>query len=162
MIRTRHHGELLVGAAEIVETGDEAFPYIIAAPTMRVPHVLRIHGQSLSRGARSPVDDQARDHQRRPVRRRAGVVAGAIRRVSRIRHRRREGRPQHVRASGATGHRRCDGPTVTSQPPGTTPPGDINRCILTSWAKSTCKLFYSNMFGTLTLCGTFRLIHSAW
>jgi len=40
MIRTRHHGELLVGAAEIVETGDEAFPYIIAAPTMRVPHVL--------------------------------------------------------------------------------------------------------------------------
>ena len=39
-IRVRHHGELLVGAADIVETGDEAFPYVIAAPTMRVPHVL--------------------------------------------------------------------------------------------------------------------------
>lgn len=36
-IRKRHHGELLVGAAEIVETGDSAIPYLIAAPTMRVP-----------------------------------------------------------------------------------------------------------------------------
>ena len=40
LIRSRHHGELLVGAAEIAETEDEAFPFIIAAPTMRVPHVL--------------------------------------------------------------------------------------------------------------------------
>lgn len=39
-IKRRHHGELLVGAAEIVETGDEAFPFVIAAPTMRVPMVL--------------------------------------------------------------------------------------------------------------------------
>jgi O-acetyl-ADP-ribose deacetylase (regulator of RNase III) len=40
-IRERHHGELLVGAAEIVETGDADIPYLIAAPTMRVPMVLR-------------------------------------------------------------------------------------------------------------------------
>lgn len=39
-IRERHHGELLVGAAEIVETDDVTVPYIIAAPTMRVPMVL--------------------------------------------------------------------------------------------------------------------------
>src|SRR5262245_26450501 len=29
-----HHGELLVGAAEIVETGSGAHPFMIAAPTM--------------------------------------------------------------------------------------------------------------------------------
>lgn len=40
-IRQAHHGELLVGAAEIVETGDEAIPFLIAAPTMRVPMILR-------------------------------------------------------------------------------------------------------------------------
>ncbi len=37
----RHHGELLVGAADIVATGDRRIPYLIAAPTMRVPMVLR-------------------------------------------------------------------------------------------------------------------------
>jgi O-acetyl-ADP-ribose deacetylase (regulator of RNase III) len=40
MIRTRHHGELLVGSAEIVDTGELRIPYVIAAPTMRVPMVL--------------------------------------------------------------------------------------------------------------------------
>lgn len=40
-IRTHHHGELLVGTAEIVETKNEEIPYLIAAPTMRVPMVLR-------------------------------------------------------------------------------------------------------------------------
>ena len=40
LIRTRHHGELLVGAAEIVETGHPRIPFVIAAPTMRVPMVL--------------------------------------------------------------------------------------------------------------------------
>jgi len=40
LIRTRHHGELLVGAAEIVETGQLRIPYLIAAPTMRVPMIL--------------------------------------------------------------------------------------------------------------------------
>jgi O-acetyl-ADP-ribose deacetylase (regulator of RNase III) len=34
----RHHaGELVVGNALIVETGDTAIPYLFAAPTMRVP-----------------------------------------------------------------------------------------------------------------------------
>jgi O-acetyl-ADP-ribose deacetylase (regulator of RNase III) len=41
VIRERHSGELLVGAAEIVETGSASIPYLIAAPTMRVPMVLR-------------------------------------------------------------------------------------------------------------------------
>jgi O-acetyl-ADP-ribose deacetylase (regulator of RNase III) len=41
MIRTRHHGELLVGAAEVVHTDSASFPFLIAAPTMRVPMVLR-------------------------------------------------------------------------------------------------------------------------
>jgi O-acetyl-ADP-ribose deacetylase (regulator of RNase III) len=41
LIRTHHHGELLVGAAEIVETGDGRIPFLIAAPTMRVPMILR-------------------------------------------------------------------------------------------------------------------------
>jgi O-acetyl-ADP-ribose deacetylase (regulator of RNase III) len=40
-IKARHHGELLVGAAEIVETAHEAIPFLIAAPTMRVPMILR-------------------------------------------------------------------------------------------------------------------------
>jgi len=40
VIYEHHHGELLVGAAEIVETGDERIPYLVAAPTMRVPMAL--------------------------------------------------------------------------------------------------------------------------
>jgi O-acetyl-ADP-ribose deacetylase (regulator of RNase III) len=40
-IRERHHGELLVGAAEIVETDHPRITYVIAAPTMRVPTILR-------------------------------------------------------------------------------------------------------------------------
>ncbi len=40
-IRTRHHGELLVGQAEIVETDNPDLPFLIAAPTMRVPMILR-------------------------------------------------------------------------------------------------------------------------
>ncbi|RYG66174.1 Appr-1-p processing protein [bacterium] len=40
LILNEHHGELLVGAAEIVET-EAAIPYLIAAPTMRVPMILR-------------------------------------------------------------------------------------------------------------------------
>jgi len=41
LIREKHHGELLVGAAEIVETGSSALPFLIAAPTMRVPMILQ-------------------------------------------------------------------------------------------------------------------------
>lgn len=40
-IHTRHHGELLVGAAEIVETDNADLPFLVAAPTMRVPTILR-------------------------------------------------------------------------------------------------------------------------
>jgi O-acetyl-ADP-ribose deacetylase (regulator of RNase III) len=40
-IGTRHHGELLVGQAEIVPTDDARIPFVIAAPTMRVPMILR-------------------------------------------------------------------------------------------------------------------------
>lgn len=41
LIREKHHGELLVGAAEIVETNSPGLPYLIAAPTMRVPMILQ-------------------------------------------------------------------------------------------------------------------------
>ena len=41
LIQTRHHGELLVGSAEVVYTDDPSFPFVIAAPTMRVPMILR-------------------------------------------------------------------------------------------------------------------------
>jgi O-acetyl-ADP-ribose deacetylase (regulator of RNase III) len=40
LIRSVHKGELLVGAAEIVETDNLRIPYLIAAPTMRVPMIL--------------------------------------------------------------------------------------------------------------------------
>jgi O-acetyl-ADP-ribose deacetylase (regulator of RNase III) len=33
----RHHGELPVGTAEIVSTGDPRWPLLVVAPTMRVP-----------------------------------------------------------------------------------------------------------------------------
>jgi O-acetyl-ADP-ribose deacetylase (regulator of RNase III) len=36
----RHQGELVVGAADIVSTGDERIPHFVLAPTMRVPMVL--------------------------------------------------------------------------------------------------------------------------
>jgi O-acetyl-ADP-ribose deacetylase (regulator of RNase III) len=41
LIANKHHGELLVGAAEIVDTDHPRIPYLIAAPTMRVPMILR-------------------------------------------------------------------------------------------------------------------------
>ena len=41
LIRKRHHGELLVGAAGIVPTDDARIPFLVAAPTMRVPMILR-------------------------------------------------------------------------------------------------------------------------
>jgi O-acetyl-ADP-ribose deacetylase (regulator of RNase III) len=37
MIRAAWDGELPVGCAVIVETGDRAIPYLVSAPTMRVP-----------------------------------------------------------------------------------------------------------------------------
>lgn len=40
-IYDRHAGELLVGQADIVETGDAHIPFLIVAPTMRVPMALR-------------------------------------------------------------------------------------------------------------------------
>ncbi|MCX6714600.1 MAG: macro domain-containing protein [Candidatus Uhrbacteria bacterium] len=39
-IELKHHGELLVGQAEMIATSNASFPYLIAAPTMRVPMVL--------------------------------------------------------------------------------------------------------------------------
>ena len=39
-IKQLHHGELLVGAADIVATEHPNIPYLIAAPTMRVPMIL--------------------------------------------------------------------------------------------------------------------------
>ena len=39
-IQTKHYGELLIGQAEIVETDKQNIPFLIAAPTMRVPMTL--------------------------------------------------------------------------------------------------------------------------
>ena len=39
-IRKKHEGELLVGMAEILGTGNKKIPYIVCAPTMRVPMVI--------------------------------------------------------------------------------------------------------------------------
>ena len=33
----RHHGEMPVGSAEVVETNDARWPFLVVAPTMRVP-----------------------------------------------------------------------------------------------------------------------------
>jgi O-acetyl-ADP-ribose deacetylase (regulator of RNase III) len=41
LIQTKHHGELLVGTAEIVTTDHPKIPYVISAPTMRVPMILK-------------------------------------------------------------------------------------------------------------------------
>ena len=40
-IKIKHNGELIVGNAEVVETGHTKIPYLIAAPTMRVPMILK-------------------------------------------------------------------------------------------------------------------------
>ena len=36
-LKDEHHGELPVGQATIVDTFDEAIPYLVSAPTMRIP-----------------------------------------------------------------------------------------------------------------------------
>ncbi len=40
IIRQKHHGELLIGMAELIPTDHLHIPYVIAAPTMRVPMIL--------------------------------------------------------------------------------------------------------------------------
>jgi O-acetyl-ADP-ribose deacetylase (regulator of RNase III) len=37
LIKQKHHGELLVGQADIIRTDNSDIPFLIAAPTMRVP-----------------------------------------------------------------------------------------------------------------------------
>jgi len=37
ILRNEHFGELPVGTAVVVETGDDTFPYLVSAPTMRTP-----------------------------------------------------------------------------------------------------------------------------
>lgn len=40
LIQAKYHGELLVGMADMVETHNSKIPYLISAPTMRVPMIL--------------------------------------------------------------------------------------------------------------------------
>jgi O-acetyl-ADP-ribose deacetylase (regulator of RNase III) len=40
-IKEKHNGELLVGQAILIETGFSGIPYLISAPTMRVPMILK-------------------------------------------------------------------------------------------------------------------------
>ena len=58
LIRDRHYGELVVGAAEIVDTDNPRIPYLIAAPTMRVPDPAR-QRQPIPRSASGAPFDQA-------------------------------------------------------------------------------------------------------
>lgn len=53
LIKTDHHGELLVGTAEVVDTDDSNIPFLIAAPTMRVPMILKdsVHPYLAARAA---------------------------------------------------------------------------------------------------------------
>ena len=37
VVLDKYHGEMPVGAAEVVETGDARWKYLVAAPTMRIP-----------------------------------------------------------------------------------------------------------------------------
>lgn len=41
LIKEKHHGELLIGQADIVETDNLQIPFMISAPTMRVPMILK-------------------------------------------------------------------------------------------------------------------------
>lgn len=41
VIKKKYHGELLVGQAEIVESNNLQIPFVISAPTMRVPMILK-------------------------------------------------------------------------------------------------------------------------
>lgn len=41
MISERHAGELVVGCADVVATGDSQIPHLVVAPTMRVPMILK-------------------------------------------------------------------------------------------------------------------------
>jgi O-acetyl-ADP-ribose deacetylase (regulator of RNase III) len=48
VIVERHHGEMLVGAADLVETGHAGIPYMIVAPTMRVSNGVGRLGERVS------------------------------------------------------------------------------------------------------------------
>lgn len=41
IIKNKYYGEILVGQAELVESGNIDYPYLIVAPTMRVPCDIR-------------------------------------------------------------------------------------------------------------------------
>ena len=91
VIVDKYHGELPVGVAEIVETGDERWPYLVAAPTMRIPesvhgtlnaylafHAILVAVENFNRQARPPghrfarllrPGDGRRRHEPRPLRR---------------------------------------------------------------------------------------------
>jgi O-acetyl-ADP-ribose deacetylase (regulator of RNase III) len=66
-IRGCHGGELLVGQADIVPTGHAAIPYLIAAPTMRVPMPLgrSIHPYLAARAVFLLAGQPVADHVRR-------------------------------------------------------------------------------------------------
>lgn len=37
LIMDKHHGEMHVGVAEVIETGKPSYPFLVCAPTMRIP-----------------------------------------------------------------------------------------------------------------------------
>lgn len=105
LIRSRHHGELLVGLAELVETDDARIPFLIAAPTMRVPMILRDTVNPYLAVVRRLAAVAARG---RPVGELRGVARGVRRRDGRVPgagHRGRSGRHPHLCSPGARGDR---------------------------------------------------------
>ena len=98
-----HHGELLVGAAEVVETDNPDLPFLIAAPTMRVPTISARQCQPISRRAGGASAGHARHIHARHLRRGARGRLYRDGGLSRSRHRSGTDRSQHVCASGAGG-----------------------------------------------------------
>jgi hypothetical protein len=119
-IRQRHHGELVVGTAEIVEIDHPQITYLIAAPTMRVPMILRdtVNPYLAARAAlvlirHGVFPDGSLAGEPDQPRCRDGRFPGA-------RYRRWSGEPEHVRTAG-TGRDRGGRPRRGRVP------GDVGR-----------------------------------
>jgi O-acetyl-ADP-ribose deacetylase (regulator of RNase III) len=65
-----HHGELTVGAAVVVETGNAKWPLLIAAPTMRVPESVAqtVNAYTAFRAVLLAVRRYNAEHAERPIR----------------------------------------------------------------------------------------------
>ncbi len=104
-IREDHHGELLVGAAEIVETDDPDLPFLVAVPTMCADHPAR-QRQPVSGRAGGPAAGHARHVYAGGICGRTDCGLCGQHRLPRPGHGGRAGWPEHLRAAGPGGDRR--------------------------------------------------------